>query len=112
MAIIGDLNTIYRDEDIVLTFDIDEDVLGWDIRFILVDPLTLAEVYTSSTATIVDAVNGIVTVALAGSVTLALPPRVYWYEVRRTNAGNKAVLRTGNVPIEDSPSTIGDVPTP
>lgn len=108
MAIVGDLAPIYRGEDVVLTLTVPEDITGWDVRLYVVDPVTAQEVHVSDAATLVDAENGVCTVALAAAVTLALPPRLYWYELRRVNVGSRAVLRTGNVQIEDSPSSIGD----
>jgi len=105
MAIIGDLEPIYRGEDVVLTIDMPEDITGWDIRMYLVDPVTGTEIWASGAASITNALTGVCQIAVSAAVSMAWAARLHWYEVRRVNVGSVAVLRTGNIPVWDSPHT-------
>ena len=105
MAIVGDLEPIYRGEDVTITLDMPEDITGWDIRLFFVDPVTGTDVYSSPSATILDALAGTCKVVVSAAETMAMAARLHWYEARRVNSGSNAVLRTGSVPVLDSPTT-------
>ncbi len=91
--------TIYRGEDVVLPWDIDEDITGWTIAFDINATLQDATPTVTVAATITDAATGYCEVALTDTHTELLAVGVYYYELSRTNAGAEAVLAQGKITV-------------
>lgn len=99
MAIKGDLS-VFRGEDVVLRFSIDEDITGWTLALIASDELADATPTLTVAATITDAAAGECEVALTAAQTGALALSSYHYELARTNTGAKTPLRRGSLIVQ------------
>lgn len=91
--------TIYRGEDVVIPWDIDEDITGWTIALVLSDQMMDATPTLTVAATITTAATGLCEVTLSAAQTGALASRVYYSELCRTNAGAANVLSQGTIAV-------------
>jgi hypothetical protein len=89
--------SIYRGDDVVLPFDIDEDLTAWTIAFILSEALDDTTPVLNKSASITNAAQGLCEVVLSETDTKALAEGTYYWELARTNAGSKAVLADGKL---------------
>lgn len=91
--------TIYRGEDITLTFTMDPvvDITGWDIEFNV--EMSGGQAITK-TATVTNGPNGVFTVALLTTDT-DLRPGIYQYDAWRMDDGSSRPLAVGTFTIVD-----------
>jgi hypothetical protein len=104
----------YRAEDIALVFTqlqadgvTPQNITGWTIAFRAASTQYGAAVITK-TPTLTTPLSGIFTVNLASADTSALTQEgtdtVYYYDIRRTDAGSRVELFTGTLTVKDTPT--------
>ena len=91
--------TIYRGENVILPWDVDEDITGWTLALVLSNQVQDATPTLTVSATITTAATGLCEVALSVAQTGALTPGVYYSELARTNAGAATVLSAGTITV-------------
>jgi len=90
---------IYRGEDVVLPFDVDEDITAWTMEVHISDLLEDSTPLLSVNAVITDAAAGYCEATLTAAQTEGLADEIYYWELWRTNAGAQAKLATGDLTI-------------
>ena len=91
--------TIFRGEDVVLPFDIDEDITSWTCSLYISDTTGDATPTLSITGAIDTAGTGLCHATLTAAQTLTLVNPVYYWELARTNSGSVAVLSYGTLTV-------------
>jgi hypothetical protein len=97
--------TFFRGEDITLTFTMQppRDITGWSITFKLATTLGGTVQFAKSVGsgvTLTDAGRGVFQVSIASADTASLAVGRYVWDVRRTDAGNKATLADGYLTLK------------
>ena len=95
--------SIYRGEDIDLNFTMSPvaDITGWTIVFTLAERLgNPTKILNGISGTVTSGPDGTFTVSLTSAQT-TITPGDYWYDVWRTDSGNKRVLAVGKFYVED-----------
>jgi hypothetical protein len=90
-----DTITIYRGEDVTLSFTMDPvvDITGWTLTFSV---RNYAGVVFTKTATVTSAVDGTFTIAVVDTDSDSLIPGTYLYDVWRTDEGSERVVAIGS----------------
>ena len=91
--------TIFRGEDVVIPFDVDEDITSWTLSLYLSDTTGDSTPTLTVSASITTAATGLCEVALTAAQTAALSLPVYYWELARTNSGSVAVLAYGALTV-------------
>jgi hypothetical protein len=91
--------TLHRGEDVVLPFDIDEDITGWTLSLIISDTMEDSTPSLTVAGVITTAATGLCSVTLTAAQTAALALPVYQWELLRTNSGAKATLAYGTLTV-------------
>jgi hypothetical protein len=91
--------TIFRGEDVVLPFDVDEDITAWTMTLSINDTMADATPLLSVSASITTAATGLCSVTLTSAQTATLTGPVYQWELVRTNTGAVAVLAYGTLTV-------------
>lgn len=89
---------IFRGEDIILHFTMTpvEDITGWVISLTVAKNNNMTQKVTQQTAVLTSGPNGTFDVYLPKSVTQAIEPDTYKYDVWRTNTGEERILSVGD----------------
>jgi hypothetical protein len=91
--------TLFRGEDVVLNFDIDEDISGWSMSLYISDSTGDSSPTLTVTGSIDTAATGLCHASLTAAQTAALALPVYYWELARTNSGAVAVLSYGTLTV-------------
>lgn len=91
--------SLFRGEDVVLPFDIDEDVTGWTLALYISDTTGDSTPTLTVAGAITTAATGLCSVTLTAAQTGALSLPVYYWELARTNSGAVAVLAYGTLSV-------------
>lgn len=91
--------SIYRGEDVILPWDVDEDITGWTLALVISDQVQDATPTLTVSASITTAATGLCEVALSAAQTGALAVGVYHSELARTNSGAATVLSSGTITV-------------
>lgn len=91
--------TIFRGEDVVIPWVVDEDITGWTIALVISDEVQDATPTLTVPATVTVPAEGLCEVPLTKAQTGALAARVYHSELCRTNAGAETVLSRGTITV-------------
>ncbi len=76
-----------------------QDITGWAIEWVLREGPAGAEQFTKTVGsgiTLTTPTEGVLSVAIADSDTLALDPKTYYYTLRRTDDANEVALAYGD----------------
>lgn len=98
MAIVTNLD-LYRGEDVVLPYDVDEDISGWTLATYISDRYEDTTPVLTLAVSITNAANGLCESALTAAETLGLTGEVYYWELARTTVGAVAVLARGTLTV-------------
>lgn len=91
--------TLFRGEDVVLPFDIDEDITAWTVSLIISDTVSDATPTLTVAGVITTPATGLLTVTLTAAQTALLTGPSYVWELARTNTGAVAVLAYGPLTV-------------
>ena len=91
--------SLFRGEDVLLGFDIDEDISGWGLSLTISDQTSDATPSLTVAGTITDAATGLCQAPLTAAQTASLTQPVYVWELARTNSGAVAVLAYGTLTV-------------
>ena len=98
MAIRNDLE-LWAGEDVILPFDVDEATTSWQVTFTVKRTPEDTTAAITQSASVANAAEGYLDVALSNAQTAALAPGVYVYELCRVNAGAITVLSHGSLTV-------------
>lgn len=91
--------TLFRGEDVIIPFDVDEDIAGWTLALYISDAVADATPTLTVVGTIDTSATGLCHVTLTAAQTAALTNPVYYWEFARTNAGAVNVLAYGALTV-------------
>jgi hypothetical protein len=105
MAILNDLGTIYKGEDVSLNFTMSPvvNITGWTITFTVRKESLTGSVILTSDGTVVSGPSGTFSVPIAAAQTSGVKPGEYAWDVWRVDVDSAALIAYGDITISGSP---------
>lgn len=105
MAIVSNIGTIYKGEDVTLNFTMSPvvDISGWTLSFTIRDERLTGSALVTAAGSVTSGVDGTFSVALTAAQTTTLDPDEYAWDVWRTDSGSATVLALGDITVAGTP---------